>query len=136
MKERQLMIMEKRLIAYAIVGLCVLSGFGFFQLAAGQVSMETKVQLERGTICISYSSEEDVLRISYSIDDKECQLVLTSTQRMGLLMQVAGSEITYSLRFLEEEQTWPTADALTEEDYASKTVFEAPGWLIVIIQKG
>ena len=126
--------MKKRLAVCVIVGLCVVN-LGLFQKALGAVSMETRVTLEKGTICISYSSEEDVLRISYLTDDKECQLVLTSTQRMGLFMQVVGSEITYSLRFLEEGETWPMVDELKEEEYGSKTIFEAPGWLIVIVQK-
>jgi len=119
---------------FGLVVLCVLAIVPF-QQALAQVSMETKVTLEKGTICLSYSSDEDVLRITYSTDDKECQLVLTSTQRMGLLMQVAGSEITYSLRFLEEDETWPAADELKDEEYASKAIFEAPGWVVIIVQK-
>ena len=108
---------------------------GLFQHPAGAVSMETKVALEKGTICVSYSSEEDVLRINYLTDDKQCQLVLTSTQRTGLFMQVEGSEITYSLRFLEEEETWPTADTLEEDELTSKAIFEAPGWVVIIVEK-
>jgi len=132
--EPRLKSMKKRLVVYVIVTLCVVNA-GLFQQATGEVSMETKVTLEKGTICVSYSSDEDVLRISYSTDDKECQLTLFSPQRMGLLMQVAGSEITYSLSFLEEEETWPTADILEEEQYSSKTIFETPGWVVIIVQK-
>jgi len=128
------MTIRNRLGVFGLVVLCVLAIVPF-QQALGQVSMETKVALEKGTICVSYSSEEDVLRINYSTDDKECQLTLSSTQRMGLLMQIVGTEITYSLRFLEEEETWPAADELKEEEYASKTIFKAPGWIVIIVQK-
>ena len=50
-------------------------------------------------------------------------------------MQIAGSEITYSLRFLEEEETWPTAEELREEDYTSNAIFKEPGWVVVRAQK-
>jgi len=128
------MIMKRQLAVCVIVGLFVLIS-GVFHRAAGAVSMETRVTLEKGTICVSYSSEEGVLRINHMTEDKECQLVLSSTQRIGLLIQVAGSQITYSLRFLEEEETWPTDDTLEDEQCTSKAIFEAPGWVVIIVQK-
>jgi len=128
------MIARRRCTIHAMVALCAFA-CGFFQVVAGSISMTTTVAIGEGIINFSYSSEEGALRINYSADDKECQLVLTSPQRMGLFIQVAGSEITYSLRFLEEEETWPTADTLEEEDYASKTIFKAPGWIVIIVQQ-
>jgi len=128
------MIRKKRLGVFGLVVLCVLPIVPF-QQALGQVSMETKVTLEKGTICISYSSEEDVLRINYSMNDKECQLILASTQRMGLLIQVAGPEITFSLRFLEKEESWPAVEELRGKQYASREIFATPGWVVVVVQQ-
>jgi len=54
---------------------------------------------------------------------------------MGLLMEILGTEITYSLRFLEEDETWPTDDTLEDEQYTSKAIFKAPGWTVIIVQK-
>jgi len=128
------MIAEKSCMILVVVALCTFA-FGFFHVVAGSISMTTTVSLGEGTINLSYSSEEDVLRINYSTDDKECQLVLTSTQRMGLLIRVVGAGLTYSLRFLQEEETWPMDGTLEGEDCVNKTITEVPGWFVIVVQK-
>lgn len=127
-----LLIMNKKLAVCLIGALCIAT-LSFSLEALGKAFMETSVG--KGTVSISCSSEEDVLRIDYSSDKKECHLLLTSTQRIGLLIQVAGSQITYSLNFLEEDETWPTDDTLEEEEYTSKTIFKASGWTVIIVQR-
>jgi len=127
------MITRKCCAICITVALCTFA-FGSFQVVAGPISMRTTVSLGEGTINLSYSSEESVLSVTYSTDGKECRLTLTSTQRMELLIEVAGAEITYSLRFLEEDETWPTADTLEDEQCTSKAIFKAPGWIVIIVQ--
>jgi len=128
------MIAVKSCMIFVMAALCTIA-FSSSQVFAGAISMTTTVILGKGTINLSYSSDEDVLRIIYSTEDKEFQLVLASTQRMGFLIQVAGSQVTCSLSFLEEEEAWPAVATLEDQGYTSKTIFATPGWIVLVVQK-
>lgn len=127
-------ITRKPFTVLVMIAVCVLS-FGPFRVVAEPISTTTTVSIGEMSINLSYSSEEGVLRASYSTDDKECQLTLFSTQRMGLLIEVAGVEITFSLKFLEEGEVWPEAEALEEGTYALRSRFEISGWVVVVVQR-
>ena len=74
--------------------------FGPFWVVAEPTSTTTTVSIGEVSINLSYSSEEGVLRASYSTGGKECQLTLFSTQRMGLLIEVAGAEVAFFFEVL------------------------------------
>jgi len=109
--------------------------FSPFQVVAEPISTTTTVSIGEVSTKLGYSSEEGFLRVSYSTVEKECQLTLFSTQRMGLLIEVAGVEITFSLKFLEEGEVWPEAEALEEEMYTLRSRFKFPGWVVVVVQR-
>ena len=116
------------------IAACALA-FSSFQVVAELISTTTIVSIGEVSIKLSYSSEEGFLRVSYSTDEKECELTLFSTQKMGLLMEVVGAEVTFSLKFLEEGETWPEAEALEEGTYALRSRFEISGWVVVVVQR-
>ena len=116
------------------IAACALA-FSSFQVVAELISTTTIVSIGEVSIKLSYSSEKGFLRVSYSTDEKECELTLFSTQKMGLLMEVVGAEVTFSLKFLEEGKIWPEAKALGEETYTLSSRFEFPGWVVVVVQR-
>ena len=128
------MITRKLSTSLTMIAVCALA-FSSFQGVAEPISTTTTVSIGEVSINLSYSSEEGVLRASYSTNGKECQLRLFSTQRMGLLIEVAGAEVTFSLKFLEEGEVWPEAEALEEEMYTLRSRFEFPGWVVVVVQR-
>jgi len=128
------MITNKLYMVLMMISACALS-FGPFRVVAKPISTTAAVSTGEVSINLSYSSEEGVLRASYSTDGKECQLTLFSTQRMGLLIEVAGAEVAFSLKFLEEGEVWPEAKALGEEMYTLRSRFEFPGWVVVVVQR-
>jgi len=123
--------------AYTVLIMVAICAFACssLKLVAKPISTTATVSVGEVSINLSYSREEGVLRASYSTDGKECQLTLFSTQRMGLLIEVAGAEITFSLKFLEEGETWPEAEALGEETYTLRSRFEFPGWVVAVVQR-
>lgn len=116
------------------IAACALA-FSSFQVVAEPISTTTIVSIGEVSIKLSYSSEEGFLRVSYLTDEKECELTLFSTQKMGLLMEVVGAEVTFSLKFLEEGKIRPEAKALGEETYTLSSRFEFPGWVVVVVQR-
>jgi len=128
------MFAKKSCMILVMVVLCMLA-FGFFQVVAEPVSTTATVSIGQVSVNLGYSSEEGFLRVSYSTDEKECQLTLFSTQKMWLLIEVAGAELTLSLKFLEQGETWPEAEALGEETYMLRSRFEFPGWVVVVVQR-
>jgi len=121
------------------IGLVMLTSCAFalscLQLIAGPAYVRAAVSVGEVCISLAYMGEEGVLQIvGYSIRDKECQLALSSTERMGVLIEVAAEEINFSLKFLEEGEIWPQAEALGEE-YTVKSRFEFPGWVVVVVQR-
>jgi len=128
------MIARKPFTALVIVAMCALA-FSPFQVVAEPVSTTATVSIGQVSVNLGYSSEEGFLRVSYSTDGKECQLTLFSTQRMGLLIEVAGAEVAFSLKFLEEQEVWPEAEALEEGTYMLRSRFEISGWVVVVVQR-
>jgi|YelNatPaOPRAMG01_1025707.scaffolds.fasta_scaffold11000_4 hypothetical protein len=104
--------------------------FGPFALLAEPTSF---TRLAVGGVSLSFCYSEGVLRISYWVGEKECQLALSSPQRMGIFMEIAREEVHVSLQFLEEEEQWPKPQVL--EEYVLKSRFEVPGWVVVVVQK-
>jgi len=117
-----------------MVGVCAFTSTSL-QLLAEPVSTTASISIGGVSINLRYSLEEGVLKIGYSTGDKECQLVFSSTQRMGLLINVAETEIAFSLKFLDEGEAWPQAEALEEETYILRSRFEFPGWVVVVVQQ-
>ena len=128
------MVRSKVFMVLMMISACALA-FSSFQGVAEPISTTTTVSIGEVSINLSYSSEEGVLRASYSTDGKECQLTLFSTQRMGLLIEVAGAEVAFSLKFLEEQEVWPEAEALEEGTYTLRSRFEVSGWVVVVVQR-
>jgi len=128
------MIIRKLSTSLAMIAVCALA-FSSFQVVAEPISTTATVSTGEVSINLSYSSEEGVLRVTYWADEKECRLALSSIQRMGLLIEVAGAEVTFSLKFLEEGETWPEAEALGEERYTLRSRFEILGWVVVVVQR-
>ena len=128
------MIARRPFTALVTVAMYALA-FSPFQVVAEPISTTTTVSIGEVSIKLSYSSEEGVLRVTYWADEKEYQLALSSIQRMGLLIEVAGAELTLSLKFLEEGETWPEAEALEEGTYALRSRFEISGWVVVVVQR-
>jgi len=128
------MIARKPSTALVTIAACALA-FSPFQVVAEPISTTTTVSIGEVSINLSYPSEEGVLRASYSSGGKECQLTLFSTQKMGLLIEVAGAEVTFSLKFLEEGKIWPEAEALEEGTYMLRSRFEISGWVVVVVQR-
>jgi hypothetical protein len=104
--------------------------FGPFALLAEPTSF---TRLAVGGVSLSLCYSEGVLRISYWVGEKECQLALSSPQRMGVFMEIAREEVHVSLQFLEEGEQWPRSQVL--EEYVLKSRFEVPGWVVVVVQK-
>ncbi|MCD6523579.1 MAG: hypothetical protein J7K48_01040 [Thermococcus sp.] len=128
------MVTRKPSTTLVMIAVCALA-LSSFQLAAEPISTTATVSIGEVSINLSYSSEEGVLRVTYWADEKECQLALSSIQRMGLLIEVAGAELTFSLKFLEQGETWPQAEALGEETYTLRSRFEISGWVVVVVQR-
>jgi len=127
------MTAKKTCTALGLIAVCVFAS-SFVRLAAEPVSTTATVLMGEVSINLSYSTEEGILKIGYSKGDKECQLVFSSTQRMGLLIQVTDTKITFSLKFLEEAETWSQTGALGKE-YTLKRRFETSGWVVVVVQR-
>jgi len=128
------MITRKLSTSLTMIAVCALA-FSSFQSAAESITTTTPVSVGEESINLSYSSEQGVLRVTYWADEKECQLALSSIQRMGLLIEVVGAEVSFSLKFLEEGEVWPKAEALREEMYTLRSKFEFPGWVVVVVQR-
>jgi len=127
---------NKICVVVLMVALCTLA-CGPLELLAEPISSSAIFfSIGEVRISISYSVDEGVLKIAYSADDKECQLAFSSQARMGLLIDMVGDqEISFSLRFLEEEEIWPQAGALEKEGYTLKSRFETPGWVVIVVQR-
>jgi len=128
------MITRKPSTALVMIAVCALA-YSSFQVVAKPISTTAAVSIGEVSINLSYSSEEGVLRASYSTDGKEYRLALFSTQKMRLLIEVAGAEVAFSLKFLEQGKTWPQGEALEEEMYTLRSRFEFPGWVVVVVQR-
>jgi len=128
------MTAKKLCTALSLIAVCA-SAFSFVRLAAEPISTTTTVSIGEVSINLSYSSEQGVLRVTYWADEKEYQLALSSIQRMGLLIEIAGAEVSFSLKFLEEGETWPEAEALEGGTYMLRSRFEISGWVVVVVQR-
>lgn len=115
-----------------IVLLAAACTFAFGSLALLAEPFSTTASFSIGEVSISLCYDEGVLKIVYFAGEKECQLAFSAPQRMGLLIEVAGAEIVFSLKFLEEKEIWPDAEALKDE-YTLKSRFEVPGWVVVVV---
>ena len=103
-------------------------------LAVGDTLSLTKVKFDSGEIMVNYSSETELITITHDAEEKRYQIQLSSRDRMGVLIEVDGSEFNYSLRFLEEDQKWPPEELVEKKTLTSKSVTKLPGWVICIIE--
>jgi len=117
-------------IVLLLVALCAFL-FGPFAMLAEPTSF---TNLSMGGVSLSLCYSEGVLRITYWVEEKECQLALSSPQRMGVFIEIAGEEVHLSLKFLKEEEIWPQPEALADE-YTVKSRFEVPGWVVIVVKK-
>jgi len=102
-------------------------------ITKGKRGTLSKLKLASGEIVVSYSSEAGVLKIIQKREDKTHRMKLQSDQRMGILIQIDGSEFIYSLRFLREAEKWPPEGLFAERSYKSKSITKLPGWVVVTL---
>jgi len=124
--------MQKKLAVSIILCLCaVILGFlGEVTLAA---SVETVVTLEKGTITIIFSTEDNIINLNYTSFDESHQLSLTSDERIELFIEgiwlfveVCEAELKYTLRFPAEKSC--TLTDQPGEGSIVTTVTEEPGY--------
>jgi|GEM_PF-6060597 len=123
------MRVNKSYTVFMVVAACSFC-FGPFALLAEPTSF---THLSMGGASLSLCYSEGVLRITYWVGEKECQLALSSPQRMGIFLEITGAEVHLSLKFLEEGELWPEPQVL--EEYVLKSRFEVPGWVVIVVQK-
>lgn len=85
-------------------------------------------------LTVNYSSKTGSITIKHkTTEDKKYQVQLKSESKMGLLIQITGSEFTYSLQFLDEGEEWPREEIFKKRTYESRSVTSLPGWVVCIV---
>ena len=128
---KQVRIKSWRSIQVVLVSIAFVIAVGL--TAFNSVYTETTIVLGEGSICLSYSSEEHSLTVVYSIRGSGHRLTLSSTERMTLLIQVHGKEVSYSLWSAEEGER-PCPARLEAGVQILKTVLETPDWVVIVVQ--
>lgn len=94
----------------------------------------TQADLSMNGLSVNYSSETDSITIKHKTkEDKKYQVKLKSENKMGLLIQVASAEFTYSLHFLNEGEEWPREESFQKKTYESRSMTSLPGWIVCIV---
>ena len=93
--------------------------------------LNTSIELESGTIDLDYSSVEGKLKVSYNVDDRKQEFTVSSGGLLGVLIEVSGVELRYTIRFLESKDFWELKNLPGKRTEISLK----PGWRIVLVEK-
>jgi len=94
-------------------------------------ALSTSIELESGRIDLGYSSSEGRLEVIFTVAELRQEFTLSSRDQLGILIEVSGKELRYTVRFLE------TGDAWELENLPGKRteISLKPGWQIVLVEK-
>lgn len=98
-----------------------------------------KIKLIEGVLSLSYSSTEEELALvcSFKSSDKKYQLSINSQDRLGIIIIAEANNLTYSVEFLQPEQSWePLKSFNNKHEYSRRAKLDQrPGWEIVVFEK-
>lgn len=98
-----------------------------------------KIKLTEGALSLSYSSTEEELALvcSFKSSDKKYQISISSQDRLGVIIIAEANNLTYSVEFLQPEQSWePLKSFSNKHEYSRRAKLnQRPGWEIVVFER-
>lgn len=105
-----------------------------FQRLLAPVETKSTLRLDAGKMEVNYLPGSNSLSLTYSADGEDHQLRFTTkSQQMGILVEVAGSRLTYSVKVLKKGKGWPPR-ALKGRSYSRRLNLDFPGWELIVVE--